>query len=72
MAARPRPGRVLGAHQSLHHFVAKSEWSDAAVLCAVRADVLRLIDQRGPIQALIIDDFGMRKSNKHSVSVARH
>ena len=28
MAARVQPGRVQAAHQSLHHFVAKSEWSD--------------------------------------------
>jgi len=32
MAARVAPGRVQAAHQSLHHFVAKAEWSDAAVL----------------------------------------
>ncbi len=32
MAARVQPGRVRAAHQSLHHFVAKSDWSDDAVL----------------------------------------
>ena len=36
MAARVAPGRVQAAHQSLHHFVAKAEWSDAAVLAEVR------------------------------------
>jgi SRSO17 transposase len=40
MAARVEPGRVQAAHQSLHHFVAKSDWSDKAVLAAVRARVL--------------------------------
>ena len=27
MAARMEPGRVQAAHQSLHHFVAKADWS---------------------------------------------
>ena len=36
MAARVQPGRVQAAHQSLHHFVAKAEWPDEAVLAAVR------------------------------------
>ncbi len=49
MAARVQPGRVQAAHQSLHHFVAKAEWSDNAVLAAVRAHVLPIIEQRGPI-----------------------
>ena len=36
MAARMEPGRVQAAHQSLHHLVAKADWSDEAVLTAVR------------------------------------
>src|SRR5690242_2166409 len=36
MAARPDPARVGAAHQSLHHFVAKAAWDDAALLAAVR------------------------------------
>ena len=36
MAARVEPGRVQAAHQSLHHFVAKSDWSDDAVLGVAR------------------------------------
>ena len=40
VAARVEPGRVQAAHQSLHHFVAKAEWSDDAVLAAVRERVL--------------------------------
>ena len=71
MAARMHPGRVQAAHQSLHHFVAKSDWSDDAVLAAVRARVLPIIEQRGPIRAFIIDDTGMPKKGKHSVGVAR-
>jgi SRSO17 transposase len=71
MAARVQPGRVQAAHQSLHHFVAKSEWSDDTVLAAVCAHVLPVIERRGPIRALIIDDTGMPKKGKHSVGVAR-
>jgi len=69
--ARVQPARVQAAHQSMHHFVAKSEWSDDAVLAAVRARVLPIIAQRGPIRALIIDDTGIPKKGKHSVGVAR-
>lgn len=71
MAARVQPGRVPAAHQSLHHFVAKSDWSDDAVLAAIRARVLPVIEQHGPIRALIIDDTGMPKKGRHSVGVAR-
>ncbi len=72
MAARVQPGRVQATHQSPHHFVAKSDWSDEAVLAAVRARVLPIIEQRGPVRAFIIDDTGMPKKGKHSVGVARH
>lgn len=71
MAARLQPARVQAAHQSMHHFVAKSKWSDDAVLAAVRARVLPIIARRGPIRALIIDDTGIPKKGKHSVGVAR-
>ncbi len=47
MAARVEPQRVQAAHQSLHHFVAKADWSDDAVLAAVRARVLPSIEQHG-------------------------
>ena len=56
MAARVEPGRVRAAHQSLHHFVAKSDWSDDAVLAAARAYVLPIIEQRGPVRGWMIDD----------------
>ena len=71
MAARVQPGRVQAAHQSLHHFVAKADWSDDMVLAAVRARVLPIIERHGPIRALIIDDTGIPKKGKHSVGVAR-
>jgi SRSO17 transposase len=71
MAARVQPGRVQAAHQSLHHFVAKADWSDEAVLAAVHTRVLPIVERSGPIRALIIDDTGMPKKGKHSVGVAR-
>jgi SRSO17 transposase len=71
MAARMQPGRVQAAHQSLHHFIAKADWSNDAVLAAVRARVLPIIERHGAIRALIIDDTGIPKKGKHSVGVAR-
>jgi SRSO17 transposase len=71
MAARVEPGRVQAAHQSLHHFVAKADWSDEAVLALVRAEVLPAIERQGPIRAWIVDDTGFPKKGTHSVGVAR-
>ena len=71
IAARVEPGRVQAAHQSLHHFVAKAEWSDEAVLAAVRARVLPIIEQRGGVRAWMIDDTAIPKKGTHSVGVAR-
>lgn len=75
MAARVEPGRVQATHQSLHHLIAKADWSDTAVLSVVRSQVLPLIEQHGPqhspVQAWIIDDTGFPKKGQHSVGVAR-
>src|ERR1700726_3074098 len=40
LVAHLEPERVSARHQSLHHFVSKSEWSDAALLERVRRWVL--------------------------------
>src|SRR6476660_9999524 len=40
MAARVHPQDVESAHQSMHHLVAASDWSDTALLRAVTAEVL--------------------------------
>src|SRR4029079_6993157 len=71
MAARVAPGRVQAAHQSLHHFVAKAEWSEEAVLAVVRAQVLPVLERQGAIRAWIVDDTGFPKKGTHSVGVTR-
>ena len=71
MAARVEPFRVGAAHQSLHHFVAKAAWDDAALLAAVRDYVLPVIEGLGPVRAWLVDDTGLPKKGKLSVGVAR-
>ena len=71
MAARVDPSRVGAAHQSLHHFVAKAAWDDAALLRAVRDYALPALLERGPIRAWLVDDTGLPKKGKLSVGVAR-
>ena len=71
MAARVEPGRVQAAHQSLHHFVAKADWSDEAVLALVRTQVLPALERQGSVRAWIVDDTGFPKKGRYSVGVAR-
>ena len=71
MAARVDPARVGAAHQSLHHFVAKAAWDDAALLAAVRAYALPALLERGPVRAWMVDDTGLPKKGRLSVGVAR-
>ena len=71
LAAATAPSRVSGQHQSLLHFVGRSEWSDAAVLAEARAYVLPSMERHGPIEAWILDDTSFPKQGRHSVGVAR-
>ncbi|MCR4299755.1 MAG: IS701 family transposase [Gallionella sp.] len=72
MAARVHPQDVRSAHQSMHHLVADSEWSDTALLEAVAREVVPTLSDAGRVACFwIIDDTGCRKFGKHSVGVAR-
>jgi SRSO17 transposase len=71
MAARIEPARVQAKHQSLHHVVAKAAWDDAALLRAVREQVLPAVERHGPVRYWIVDDTGFPKQGTHSVGVAR-
>ena len=55
MAARIHPENVRSAHQSMHHLVADSEWSDAALLAAVAREVVPVLSEAG--QAVAIDYY---------------
>ena len=69
LAAHMDPLHVRSKHQSLHHFVADSEWSDQAVLGRVRDWVVPALGTEDGCY-WIVDDSGHPKYGKHSVGVA--
>jgi len=72
MAARLHPQDVRSAHQSMHHLVSTSEWSDQSLLAAVARKVLPVLTRQGQEPCFwIIDDTGFPKKGTHSVGVAR-
>lgn len=70
LAAHVDPLHVQAKHQSLHQFVAKSDWSDDAIMGRVRDWVLPTLGLENGCYWLI-DDTGFPKKGKHSVGVAR-
>jgi SRSO17 transposase len=70
LAAHMDPWNTRAKHQSLHHVVAKSEWSDEAVLARVREWVTPGLKVAQGCY-WIVDDTGFPKKGKHSVGVAR-
>ena len=70
MAACLDPEHVQAKHQALHHFVAKSAWSDEALLREVRAVVQPVLGLEQGVY-WIVDDTGLPKHGRHSVGVAR-
>lgn len=70
IAARVDPLHASAKHQSLHHFVAKAQWSDQELLRRVAQWVVPLMDFTAG-GWWIIDDTGFPKKGKHSVGVAR-
>jgi SRSO17 transposase len=72
LAAAIDPYHVPAMHQSLHHFVADSPWSDESVLGAVHQWVPpKMVPKPQAWTFLIADDSGMPKQGTHSVGVAR-
>jgi SRSO17 transposase len=70
LAAHTDPLHVSAKHQSLHHLVAQSEWSDRAVLACVRDWVMPKLGRKSKFY-WIVDDTGLPKKGEHSVGVAR-
>ena len=68
LAAHTAPLQVQAKHQSLHHFVAKSAWSDVAVLERVWQWVMPWLGVEDGCY-WIVDDSGHPKQGKHSVGV---
>ena len=69
IAARVDPLHASAKHQSLHHFVAKAQWSDQELLRRVAQCVVPLMDFSAG-GWWIIDDTGFPKKGKHSVGVS--
>src|SRR5437016_10528717 len=71
MAARLDRDNVQRMHQSLHHVVADSPWSDEAVLDRCLDFVLPAMLRHEPVVAWVVDDTGFPKKGRESVGVAR-
>ncbi|MBI3903230.1 MAG: IS701 family transposase, partial [Nitrosomonadales bacterium] len=70
MAARMDPLHASAKHQALHHFIAKSEWSDEQMLRRVAQWVVPHMEMSDG-GFWIIDDTGFPKKGIHSVGVTR-
>ena len=70
MASHLEPAATRARHQSLHHFVADSPWSDEEMLLRVAQWVVPAMDFSDG-GWWIIDDTGFPKQGVHSVGVAR-
>jgi SRSO17 transposase len=73
MAAHIDQMHASARHQALHHFVAKTDWSDASPVQRVHEWVVPALatyaaDEAGYYR--IIDDAGFPKKGRHSVGVA--
>ncbi|MGD9538950.1 MAG: IS701 family transposase [Alphaproteobacteria bacterium] len=71
IAAHLAPQAARAAHQSLHHFVSASNWSDRAVLGVARDHALPALAQRRERLAWVMCDSGMVKKGTHTAGVFR-
>src|SRR5665811_490541 len=71
MAARLAPDHVQSMHESPHHVVALSPWSDAGMLRQVLNYVLPAMQKIGPVTAWVVDETSFVKKGTNSVGVAR-
>jgi SRSO17 transposase len=67
----PDRERVDAAHQSLLHFVSKSDWDDRAIRRFARDYAIEAMNKRAPVTTWIVDDTGFLKQGNHSVGVKR-
>jgi SRSO17 transposase len=67
----PEPEQVDATHQSLLHFLSKSDWNDHTVRRFAAQHAMNAMSARAPITDWIIDDTGFLKQGKHSVGVKR-
>ena len=70
IAAHVAPSATRSRHQSLHHFVADSAWSDEQMLLRIAQWVVPAMDFSDG-GWWIVDDTGFPKQGRHSVGVAR-
>ena len=70
MGAHLAPASTRSRHQSLHHFVAESAWSDDEMMRRVAQWVVPAMDFSDG-GWWIVDDTGFPKQGTHSVGVAR-
>ena len=65
LAAHTDPLHVSAKHQSLHHLVAQSEWSDKAVLACVRNWVMPQLGRKSKFYWIVtIPDFRKKASTR--------
>lgn len=70
LAAHSDPYNVQAKHQSLHHFIAKSDWSDRSILSLILQWSLPSLRIDNTCY-WIVDDSGIPKKGSHSVGVGR-